>query len=94
MVHIRGLLRGRKFNSRHSTVITGADNFIVRARVHPCVSKITLGPIEPCRSGSRHCKMVVHAHAIKVTYRGTTAVQTFWIYGKDLNRIVADLKSQ
>ncbi len=78
--HIRGLLKGGKFNGRHSTVIPGAIPAVEAARDCPGVSKIALGVITPVRSAEEHLKFTPVSGGLKMQVRGTHAVQVFWLY--------------
>src|SRR5277367_5552919 len=49
MSHIKGLLRGSKFNGRHSTVIPSAIAAVEAAKACPHVTKIGLGVITPTK---------------------------------------------
>ena len=51
MSHTRGLLKGPKFNGRHSTVIPDAIPAVEAARDCPWVTKIALGVITPLKNG-------------------------------------------
>jgi hypothetical protein len=78
--HIRGLLKGSKFNGRHSTVIPSAIPAVEAARDCPLVSKIALGVITPVRAAEEHLKFMPVSGGLKMQVRGTHAVQVFWLY--------------
>jgi hypothetical protein len=78
--HIRGLLRGPKFNGRHSTVIPSAVPAVEAARDCEHVSKIALGVITPIKAGQEHLKFMPVSGGLKMQVRGTHAVQVFWLY--------------
>jgi hypothetical protein len=78
--HIRGLLKGAKFNGRHSTVIPSAIPAVEAARDCPLVSKIALGVITPIRAAEEHLKFTPVSGGLKMQVRGTHAVQVFWLY--------------
>ena len=80
MAHARGLLKGAKFNGRHSTVIPSAVPAVQAARDSEHVSKIALGVITPIRPGAEHLKFTPASGCLKMQVRGTNAVQTFWVY--------------
>jgi len=46
-MHRNGLLKGQKFNGRHTTVIEAAMPFVEMLRDAPNVEKIALGIIKP-----------------------------------------------
>jgi hypothetical protein len=83
----KGLLRGGKFSMTHSTVIEAAEQFLMGAKRLDSISKISVGIIKPC------IKFVMEQHAIRAQVRGVRYVQTFYIYGSDLNRALSDLQS-
>jgi hypothetical protein len=78
--HIRGLLKGAKFNGRHSTVIPSAIPAVEAARDCAEVSKIALGVITPIRSAQEHLKFTPVSGGLKMQVRGTHAVQVFYLY--------------
>jgi hypothetical protein len=80
MAHIRGLLKGPKFNGRHSTVIPSAIAAVEAARDCQHVTKIGLGVITPIRSGPEHLKFTPVSGGLKMQVRGAHAVQVFWLY--------------
>lgn len=80
MAHAKGLLRGGKFNGRHSTVISSAIPAVEAARDCACVSKIALGVITPIKAGAERLKFSSVSGGLKMQVRGANAVQVFWIY--------------
>ena len=80
MTHIKGLLRGPKFNGRHSTVIPNAISAVEAAKHSDHVTKIALGLITPIRSGKPHLKFSPVSGGLKMQVRGAHAVQIFWLY--------------
>jgi hypothetical protein len=56
MTHIKGLLRGPKFNGRHSTVIPSAIPAVEAARDSEHITKIALGVITPVKTGKELLK--------------------------------------
>jgi hypothetical protein len=79
-VATRGLLRGPKFNGKHSTVIPTAIAAVEAARECPHVTKIALGVITPIRAGAPHLKFTPMSGGLKMQIRGASAVQIFWLY--------------
>jgi hypothetical protein len=67
MAHAKGLLRGPKFNGRHSTVIPSAIPAVEAARDSTHVTKIALGVIKPIKPGTEHLKFT------PVSYRWPSA---------------------
>lgn len=80
MTHIKGLLRGSKFNGRHSTVIPSAIPAVEAARDCGHVTKIALGLITPVKTGTEHLKFSAVSGGLKMQVRGTHAIQVFWLY--------------
>lgn len=91
MTHARGLLKGSKFNGRHSTVIPGAIPAVQAARDCSLVTKIALGVITPIRPGPEHLKFTAATGCLKMQVRGTNAVQTFWVYTTSPDEVVAEI---
>ncbi len=80
MSHIKGLLRGPKFNGRHSTVIPSAIPAVEAARDCLHVTKIALGVITPVKAAEERLKFTPASGGLKMQVRGTHAVQVFWLY--------------
>jgi len=80
VAHAKGLLKGAKFNGRHSTVIPSAIPAVEAARDCPHVSKIALGVITPAKAAEEHLKFTKASGALKMQVRGAHAVQVFWVY--------------
>jgi hypothetical protein len=80
MTHIRGLLKGPKFNGRHSTVIPSAVPAVEAAKACPHVTKIGLGIITPTKAGEERLKFTPVSGGLKMQVRGANAIQIFWVY--------------
>lgn len=91
MGHTRGLLKGPKFNGRHSTVIPDAIPAVEAARDCPYVSKIALGVITPLKSGAEHLKFMPVSGGLKMQVRGAFAVQIFWLYTTQPEEAIAEI---
>jgi hypothetical protein len=91
MSHIKGLLRGPKFNGRHSTVIPGAIPAVEAARDCSHVTKIALGVITPIGKGQEHLKFTPVGGGLKMQVRGTGAVQIFWLYTTSPELVVEEI---
>ena len=91
MSHLRGLLKGSKFNGRHSTVIPNAIAAIEAARDSPLVSKIALGVITPVRAAEAHLKFTPVSGGLKMQVRGTHAVQIIWLYTTRPDEVIAEI---
>ncbi len=94
MAHARGLLKGPKFNGRHSTVIDSAIPALEAARDSTLVTKIALGVITPIRVGAEHLKFTPASGCLKMQVRGTNAVQTFWVYTTSPDAVVAEITAK
>jgi hypothetical protein len=91
VAHERGLLKGSKFNGRHSTVIESAVPAVEAARDCEHVTKIALGVITPIRAGSEHLKFTPASGCLKMQVRGTNAVQTFWVYTTRPDEVIEEI---
>ena len=91
MGHEKGLLKGAKFNGRHSTVIPSAIPAVEAARDCPHVTKIALGVITPLRSGPEHLKFSPVSGGLKMQVRGAHAVQIFWLYTTRPDDTIAEI---
>ena len=91
-MHRNGLLKGQKFNGRHTTVIEAAMPFVEMLRDAPNVEKIALGIIKPANSGGRGGKTRIKATAllgaVRIIFRGGNSIQQFYVFGTDLQEIV------
>lgn len=94
MSHIRGLLRGPKFNGRHSTVIPSAIPVVEAARDCEHVTKIALGVITPIKAGREHLKFSPVSGGLKMQVRGVHAVQIFWLYTTQPERAIEEITKQ
>lgn len=94
MTHIKGLLRGPKFNGRHSTVIPSAIPAVEAARDCELVSKIALGVITPIKAGKEHLKFSPVSGGLKMQVRGVHAVQIFWLYTTEPDRVIEQVTKQ
>ena len=91
MTHLKGLLKGSKFNGRHSTVIPSAIPAVEAARDCPHVSKIALGVITPIRAAEEHLKFTPSSGGLKMQVRGTHAVQIFWLYTNRPDEVIDEI---
>jgi len=91
MSHIKGLLKGSKFNGRHSTVIPSAIPAVEAARDSPLVTKIALGVITPIRAGQEHLKFTPVGGGLKMQVRGTGAIQIFWVYTTRPDEVIEEI---
>ena len=94
MTHAKGLLKGAKFNGRHSTVIPSAIPAVEAAKACAHVTKIGLGIITPTKSGEERLKFTKASGALKMQVRGTHAVQLFWLYTNRPDEVIAEITRQ
>jgi hypothetical protein len=94
MTHIKGLLRGPKFNGRHSTVIPSAIPAVEAARDSEHVTKIALGVITPIKAGKEHLKFSEVSGGLKMQVRGVNAIQVFWLYTKKPQDVIEEIQTQ
>jgi hypothetical protein len=90
--HLKGLLKGSKFNGRHSTVIPSAIAAVEAARDCPHVTKIALGVVTPIRASQEHLKFTAVSGGLKMQVRGTHAVQIFWLYTTRPDDVIAEIE--
>ena len=90
----KGLLKGSKFNGRHSTVIPSAIPAVEAAKACPHVTKIGLGIITPSKAGEERLKFTKASGALKMQVRGTNAVQLFWVYTNRPDETIAEITSK
>ena len=94
MSHIKGLLRGAKFNGRHSTVIDSAIPAVEAARDCPHVTKIALGLITPTKAAEVRLKFTKATGALKMQVRGANAIQIFWLYTNRPDEVIEEITSK
>ena len=94
MTHTKGLLRGPKFNGKHSTVIPTAVPVVQAAKECPHVTKIALSVIKPIRAGKPHLKFTPMSGGLKMQVRGANAVQIFWLYTTRPADVIREIESQ
>ena len=94
MTHIKGLLRGPKFNGRHSTVIPSAIPAVEAARDCEHVTKIALGVITPVKAGKEHLKFSAVSGGLKMQVRGANAIQIFWLYTTRPEDAISEIESK
>ena len=92
--HTKGLLKGTKFNGRHSTVISSAIPVVEAARDCPHVTKIALGVITPIRAAEERLKFTTVSGGLKMQVRGTHAVQIFWLYTTRPEDVIAEITNK
>src|SRR6266571_2001560 len=90
----KGLLRGSKFNGRHSTVIPSAIPAVEAAKACAHVTNIGLGIITPSKGGEERLKFTKASGALKMQVRGTNAVQLFWLYTNRPDDVIAEIAAK
>jgi len=76
----KGLLRGSKFNGKHSTVIPHAERIVRAAKGHPAVRKVVLSVIKQIGGGRSRLTLKPIDAGLEVRVRGGTSIQTFYVY--------------
>ena len=94
MAHAKGLLKGNKFNGRHSTVIPSAVPAVEAAKACVYVTKIALGIITPTKVSEERLKFSKASGALKMQVRGTHAVQIFWLYTNRPDDVIEELTAK
>ncbi len=79
----RGLLRGPKFNGKHTTLIAPAQVVVELLRDDSRVTKIVIGIIKPRRGGGQSIKAVSVEAGLRLTVSGPSSVQQFYAYTSD-----------
>lgn len=88
------LLRGKKFNSSHSSVIDAAIAVVELAKDQPEVSKISLGMIRSGLPPGKHkIKLLPIQGGWKVQVRGSTSVQDLYVYTSSPEKTQKTLQS-
>jgi hypothetical protein len=94
VAHTKGLLRGPKFNGKHSTVIPTAIPVVEAAKECQHVTKIALGIITPIRVGTPHLKFTPMSGGLKMQVRGSHAVQIFWLYTTRPEDVIREIEGK
>ncbi|MBI4281149.1 hypothetical protein HY628_03050 [Candidatus Uhrbacteria bacterium] len=76
----RGLLKGAKVSSRHSTVIGDAEEIFAFIKGLPEVKKIVLGMILPVRTVERRIKIKIIPAGLKLVVYGSDGLQEFYVH--------------
>ena len=94
MAHTKGLLRGPKFNGKHSTVIPTAVPVVQATKDCQLVTKIALSVITPIRAGKAHLKFTPMSGGLKMQVRGANAVQIFWLYTTRPDEVIREIEGE
>ncbi len=77
---IRGLLRGPKFNGRHTTLIAAAIPVVALLRDDPRVTKIVIGLIKSRRGNTTALKATPVPAGLRITVAAPRNVQELFAY--------------
>lgn len=89
----RGLLRGPKFNGKHTTLIAAAGRVVVALRDDPRVTKIIIGVITSRRGRTTSIKAVPINAGLRVTVVSPQNVQELFVYTSDVLGVQAMLQA-
>jgi hypothetical protein len=89
----RGLLRGPKFNGKHSTVIAPAFSVIELLRDDSRVTKIVIGVIKPRKGNGTGIKAVPIEAGLRLMVSGPSSVQQFYAYTAEQEGVKAALEA-
>lgn len=79
----RGLLRGPKFNGKHTTLIAPAIPMVELLRDDDRVTKIVIGVIKPRKSTGITLKAVTIEAGLRLMLGGPSSIQQFFAYTAD-----------
>lgn len=88
----RGLLKGPKFNGKHTTLIAAAERIVVALRDDPRVSKIIIGVITSRRGKTTTLKAMPINAGLRVTVISPQNVQEMFVYTDDIAGVKATLE--
>lgn len=87
----RGLLRGPKFNGKHTTLIAPAFPMVEMLRDDDRVTKIVIGVIKPRKGGGVSLKAVTIEAGLRLTVSGPSSVQQFYAYTSEPEEVKSAL---
>ena len=87
----RGLLKGPKFNGRHTTLIAAAIPVVERLRDDPRVTKIVIGVITSRRGKTTSIKAQPIDAGLRITVAAPRNVQELYAYTNDPEGVKAML---
>ncbi len=85
----RGLLKGPKFNGKHTTLIAAAERVVRLVRDDPRVTKIVIGIITSRRGHTTTIKAVPITAGLRVTIIAPHNVQELFLYTTHISAIQA-----
>ena len=88
----RGLLRGPKFNGKHTTLIVPAQTLVELLREDDRVTKIVIGVIKQRKAGNFSLKAVIIEAGLRLQITGPSSVQQLFAYTADPEAVKADLE--
>jgi len=88
----RGLLRGPKFNGKHTTLIAPAHAVVELLRDDSRVTKIVIGIIKPRRGNGQGIKVVTIEAGLRLMVSGPSSVQQFYAYTADPDGVKSALE--
>jgi Predicted metal-binding protein (DUF2103) len=88
----KGLLRGNKFNGKHTTLITAAERVVVQLRDDDRVTKIVIGIIKSRKGGASTLKATEITAGLKITVTSASNVQELYAYTGDPQNVKKDLE--
>ncbi len=88
----RGLLRGPKFNGKHSTLIAPAYAMVELLRDDSRVTKIVIGIIKPRKGNGVGLKAVSIEAGLRIMVSGPSSIQQFYAYTADPEGVKAALE--
>ncbi|MDB5082227.1 MAG: hypothetical protein JWP00_4151 [Chloroflexi bacterium] len=88
----RGLLRGPKFNGKHTTLIAPAFQVIELLRDDSRVTKIVIGVIKPRKGSGVSLKAVTIEAGLRLMVSGPSSVQQFYAYTSEPEAVKIELE--
>jgi hypothetical protein len=88
----KGLLKGPKFNGKHTTLIAAAQRVVELLRDDPRVTKIVIGVISSRRGRTTSVKAVPINAGLRVTVVSPQNVQELFAYTDDIAGVKATLE--
>lgn len=90
----RGLLKGPKFNGRHTTLIAAAIPIVERLRDDPRVTKIVIGVITSRRGKTTAIKAQSIDAGLRITVAAPRNVQELYAYTNDPEGVKAVINAE
>jgi hypothetical protein len=79
----KGLLRGSKFNGKHTTLIAAAERVVAQLRDDDRVTKIVIGIIKSRKGGASTLKVTEIDAGLKLTVTSSANVQELYAYTRE-----------